>query len=98
MYLSDIYTIAVNLAGSLASSNARLTLVPVPHIESIERQPDGTARLQISGGPGNFGVEVSPQPLNWSNLTTFTATNSVFPFVDPSTNEPTRFYRVKGLP
>src|SRR5262249_127713 len=54
--------IVTNAAGTATSDDAALALMQStqPHIDSITRLPDSTIQLQMSGGPGNFGLEVGP--------------------------------------
>jgi hypothetical protein len=69
-----------------------------PHIDSIARLPDGRIQLQISGGPGNFAIECAPVLSGWTQLSSLTATGAVFQYVDPETNQASRFYRVRLVP
>ena len=97
------YSVVVtNSAGSVVSSNATLTVNVLntnpPHIDAISILPDGRAQLQVSGGPGNFAIEAAPAPSGFMQLSSLTATGAVFQYIDPDTNQSTRFYRIRVLP
>ena len=95
------YSVVVsNVAGTVTSSNALLSLEPAaaPHIDSIASRPDGGVELQISGGPGNFAIECAPAPSGWTQLESLTSSNAVFHYLDPDTNQASRYYRVRVLP
>jgi hypothetical protein len=70
----------------------------LPHIDAITLSPDSTIHLQMSGGPGNFGLEVATTLSDWTQLTSITATNTVFEYTDSEINQPGRFYRLRMLP
>jgi hypothetical protein len=96
-----VYSVVVsNAAGVVTSSNAVLTVLAAspPHIDSIASRPDGRIELQVSGGPGNFAIEGALVPSGWTQLSSLTATGAVFQYVDPETNQASRFYRVRLLP
>src|SRR5205823_6311583 len=66
-----------NLGGIALSSDAVLTVIahqPV-RIDAITITPDGCVHLQASGEPGNYGVEVTTDLVNWLELTNFASTN-----------------------
>jgi plastocyanin len=95
------YSVLVfNVAGTATSSNAVLTVqaASAPHIDSITSLPDGRIELLISGGPGSFAIECAPEFSGWTQLSTLTATGAVFQYIDPETNQASRFYRVRQLP
>lgn len=95
------YSVIVsNVAGSVTSADALLSIVPsvLLHIDSVSLVPDQGWQLQVSGGPGDFAIEAAPALGNWTQLTTLTATSSVFQFIDTQTNQAMRFYRVRMLP
>ena len=95
------YSVVVsNIAGTRASSDATLTVtaaVTRPQIESITLLSNGV-QLQISGGPGHFEIEACATLPDWSALTNFSTSESVFTYTDYDTNQPARFYKVKMLP
>jgi alpha-tubulin suppressor-like RCC1 family protein len=89
-----------NAQGTATSATALLTvtgLAAAPQIDSIANLPDGGFQLQISGGPGKFAVEVAPALSGWTQLTTLTVTNAILQYIDPDTNQASRFYRVRVL-
>jgi hypothetical protein len=92
--------IVSNAAGTATSDNAILTLTQptLPHIDAITLSPDSTIHLQMSGGPGNFDLEVATTLSDWTQLTSITATNTVFEYTDSEINQPGRFYRLRMLP
>jgi len=89
-----------NRVGSTISSNAVLT-VPAPkliYIDSVASLPDGRVELTITGGPGSFAIERAPTLWGWTQLHSLTVTGAVFQYIDPDTNQASRFYRVRLLP
>jgi hypothetical protein len=95
------YSVIVsNVAGTATSDDAALALTQSnpPHIDAITLLPDGTFQLQMSGGPGNFSLEVAPDLSSWTQLTSITASNAIFQYTDPDQNQPGRFYRLRVLP
>jgi len=95
------YSVVIsNAAGTTTSSNALLTVLAANplHIDSVARLPDGRIELQISGGPGSFAIECAPALAGWTQLSSLTATGAVFQYIDPETNQASRFYRVRLLP
>ena len=94
------YSVLVsNLVGSVTSAEALLAVLPpAPHIDSITLLSGEGFQLQITGGPGNFAIDATPDLSTWSELTNFTVPGVVFQFTDPDTNQITRFYRVRTLP
>ena len=95
------YSVIVsNVAGTATSDDAALALTQSnpPHIDAITLLPDGTFQLQMSGGPGNFSLEIAPDLSGWTQLTSITASNAIFQYTDPDQNQPGRFYRLRVLP
>ena len=95
------YSVLVsNVAGTRLSADAVLTLLSssAPHIDSITLLSGQGFQLQLSGGPGNFAIQVAPGLSGWTQLSTLTATGATFQFTDPDTNQATRFYRLQLLP
>ncbi|HVM47015.1 MAG TPA: immunoglobulin domain-containing protein [Candidatus Acidoferrum sp.] len=94
------YAVVVsNLYGTDQSYNAFLTvLVPSIHIDSLLNLPDGSHQLQVSSGPGTFGVEAGSGPFGWTQISSLTVTGAAFQYTDPATNQPNRFYRIHLLP
>lgn len=97
------YSVVVtNVAGSVTSSNATLT-VNAPqnslvNIDALIILRAGNALLQMSGGPGTFTIDATPDLSDWTQLTSLTATGAVFEYTDPATNQESRFYRVQPVP
>ncbi len=89
--------IASNVAGVATSANAVLSVV-LPYIDSVQPLSNQGFQLQISGGPGRFAIEATPSFNGWTQLTTLSATGSVFQYLDPDLTQSNRFYRVRGLP
>jgi hypothetical protein len=93
--------VVTNLLGTVTSANAILSVIGLrspPHIDSQASLPDGTFQLQVSGGPGAFAIEVAPEPFGWTQLSSLTVTSAVFQYLDPDTNQASRFYRIRLLP
>ena len=68
------------------------------HIDAISRLADGRAKLEASGGPGRVGIDSSSNLVAWTELTNFFSVNSSFAYIDPDTNQPLRFYRLRLMP
>jgi len=86
-----------NPAGSVTSAEARLTVLePRPlRFERISLLPDQRPWLQMSGEPGVYALETSPQLTAWTVRAYLTNVADAFEFVDePLTNAPRRFYRL----
>jgi hypothetical protein len=95
------YSVVVsNIAGVLASDDALLAVIAPnpPQIDAATLLSGQGLELQMSGGPGQFAIEVSPELLSWTQLTTLTATGAVFQFIDADTNQVSRFYRIRTSP
>jgi hypothetical protein len=96
------YSVVVtNALGAATSANALLTVIgapPPPQIDSLAKLPDGKFELEVGGGPGNFAIESAPGLSGWTQLVSLTATGAVFQYIDPDTNQASRFYRIRVLP
>ncbi|NOS69457.1 MAG: hypothetical protein HOP33_05940 [Verrucomicrobia bacterium] len=94
------YSVVVtNNAGSLASSNAVLTVLPLAQIwmQSILPLPDGRMTLVITGEPGYaYSVDRSTNLFVWQQITNLMNTNGTSSFTDDSaTNSDAGFYRAR---
>jgi len=92
-----------NTVYALCSNNGLLALQltrtrPPPRMETISLLPDQNLRLEMSGGPGNFALEVVPGLSDWTVLRNLTAPEAVFEYTDPASGSTSRFYRVRQLP
>jgi GH25 family lysozyme M1 (1,4-beta-N-acetylmuramidase) len=91
-----------NIAGSVTSSNAALTLIPPApaQFQLVSLQPDGNLRIVFSGAPEwSYTVETSTNLINWSTLTNLTSASGIFDFIAGSTTDDTqRFYRARSGP
>ena len=94
------YSVVVsNVAGSVTSAAAVLSVVrPIPRMESIALLPDRSIRLQMSGGPGDFALEVTPDLSAWTTLTNLSAPGAGFQYSDPAPGTSKRYYRLRTLP
>jgi len=94
------YSVVVsNVAGSVTSAAAVLSVVrPIPRMESIALLPDHSVRLQMSGGPGDFALEVAPDLSAWTTLTNLSALSAGFQYTDPAPGASKRYYRLRTLP
>ncbi len=95
------YSVVVtNVAGSVTSSNALLTVTPppAPVLEVTSLLPDRRVQLSLSGEVGlPFAIDVSSNLTAWFELWSGVLTNSPSDFVDDSalTNAGPRFYRAR---
>ena len=99
--VGSYWVVVNNRLGTASSATAVLAIkgvVTTPYIDSLKCLPNGTFRLQVSGGPGMFEIEAAPQLSGWTRLSTVTAAGPVFQYTDPNTNQASRFYRVRLLP
>ena len=97
------YSVVVsNLAGSITSSNALLTLLPAAPAEfqSFALLPDHSLELLLAGDPSaTYFVETSTNLVNWTALTNFTLTADTFLFnAGGVTNEVQRYFRARSGP
>ena len=97
---AGFYSVVVtNVAGSVTSSNALLTVPvpPPPEFLSILRLPDLRAQLTLSGDPGvPFAVDASSNLTSWFELMSGLLTNSPVELMDHSaSNANLRFYRAR---
>jgi hypothetical protein len=97
------YSVVItNIAGSLASSNAALTLIPPApaQFQLVSLQPDRSLRIVFNGDPAwTYTVETSTNLIHWSTLTNLTSASGVFDFIAGSTtNDTQRFYRARSGP
>jgi len=91
----------LNLAGQIMSDPATLTVNAPPQIDEIRVLADGRFELQISGAPGQYVVEATPDVagvVSWTALTNFTVTTTNFQYYDSETGLARRFYRVRWTP
>ena len=94
--------IATNVAGSVLSSNALLSIIPTQpaQFQLISLQPDGSLQLVASGQAGaTYVIETSTNLANWTAITNLVATNGVLElnFVPPA-NDLQRFFRARSGP
>ena len=55
---------------------------------------DGLIQFQLSGQPGSYTLQASPDLINWTNTAVLVNTNGSVQFIDPtSVNFKQRFYR-----
>ncbi len=97
------YSVTVtNVAGSITSSNAMLTVVPPqpPRFELISQLPGGSAHLFLSGEIDSvYEIHGSTNLLDWSPLGTVTNTSDMSEFIDSSASTvSSRYYRAKSVP
>ena len=97
------YSVVItNIAGSITSSNAVLTLIPPApaQFQLVSLQPDRRLRIVFNGDPEwSYTVETSTNLVNWSALTNLTSASGVFDFVAGSvTNTTQQFYRARSGP
>jgi hypothetical protein len=88
-----------NIAGSLVSSNALLSLLPPQpsQFQLLTLLPDGTLKLVFTGEPGAaYTIEVSTNLTDWSVLTNLVNTNGTVEFNAGQTSDyPQRFFRAR---
>ena len=61
---------------------------------SIRRENQGPIQVQVSGSPGRYLIEASPNLTNWGTIGTNLSNTGKFNFLDPQTNKyPIRVYR-----
>jgi uncharacterized lipoprotein YddW (UPF0748 family) len=97
---SGPYSVVItNLAGSVTSSNAMLTVtLPLPaRFQAITLLPDGRARLIVTGETGvACAIDGSSNLASWFELMSLMNTNGTLDVVDQSaSNSSLRFYRAR---
>jgi hypothetical protein len=92
--------VITNSYGSLTSAVAVLTVTQpaVPRIASIALLSNCQIQLQVSGDPGQYAVEASSNLADWVELSNFTTTGDNFQYLDSTTNQTERYYRVHQIP
>ena len=94
--------VATNVAGSLISSNALLSIIPTQpaQFQLISLQPGGSLQLVASGQPGaTYVIETSTNLVNWTAFTNLVATNGVMELnIVPPANDLQRFFRARSGP
>jgi hypothetical protein len=101
--LTQVITIPGSaLVGGWYSLEAALLFSPAPPpVLGFASSPPRTSRglaLSLQGTIGvNYRVDASSDLLNWTTIASFTSTNAVMSFLDPSAiNYARRFYRAVG--
>ncbi len=94
------YSVLVtNIAGSLVSSNAALTVLPLAPMwfQAITPLPDGRMTLIVTGEPGYaYSVDRSTNLALWQQITNLMNTNGTSAFTDDAaTNASAGFYRTR---
>ena len=87
--------------GAARRALARLRGEPAPcRLSPPNRLGDGTWQFTLFGeDQARYGIEISPNLVDWQSLTNLTAMGSATPFIDSNTNSPPgRFYRGVSLP
>ena len=73
------------------------TFISSTHIDRISFGFGGI-HLQVSGGPGHFGIDASSNLVHWLELTNFISSFASFEFIESATNFSQRFYRARIIP
>lgn len=94
--------VATNVAGSVTSSNALLSIIPTQpaQFQLLSLQPDASLQLAGSGQAGaTYVIETSTNLSDWTSFTNLVATNGVLElnFVPPA-NDLQRFFRARSGP
>lgn len=95
------YSVVVtNAAAAITSPPALLTVsYPVPpSFLSVTQGPGNNVAISMTGGPGQFRLQASPDLFNWTNRTTILATNLNFETEDTVQAGGQLFYRLKREP
>jgi hypothetical protein len=66
-----------------------------PRIDQITVQPDGRARLQVTGAPGQYAIDATTNLSSWAEVTNFTSTGPSFEWLDPQGGFGQRYYQVR---
>jgi len=97
----DYSVVVTNVAGSVTSSNATLTVIPLKPLkfDLVGLLPDSRVRLVLSGEPGNYAVERVTNLGYWAWFTNLTISDDPAELIDePVTNNVRRFYRALSAP
>jgi GH25 family lysozyme M1 (1,4-beta-N-acetylmuramidase) len=94
--------VATNVAGSVISSNALLSIIPTQpaQFQLISLQPDASVQLVATGQAGaTYVLETSTNLVNWTAFTNRVATDGLLEwnFVPPA-NDLQRFFRARSGP
>jgi len=92
--------LATNFVGAVAASAVLTVNVPTILLQNVERLPDGSVRMQLSGATNrSYVIDASSHLTNWTPLDTIFYTNGWMPFTDTTTGGVTnRFYRARLVP
>jgi len=78
----------------LVESTNRQAATNQPAVLSIVPEIQGPMQVQVSGSPGRYLLEASPNLTNWSAIATNVSSTGKFNFLDAQTNRyPIRVYR-----
>ena len=98
----NYFVVATNVAGSLISSNALLSIIPTQpaQFQLISLQPGGSVQLEASGQTNaTYVIETSTNLVNWTAFTNLVATNGVLELnIVPPPNDLQRFFRARSGP
>jgi GH25 family lysozyme M1 (1,4-beta-N-acetylmuramidase) len=97
------YSVVVaNIAGSLTSSNALLSILTAApaQLQTVGVLPDTSLQLRITGDPGaTYYLQSSTNLVDWVALTNMTCSGSPSDFtVGGLANDPRRFFRARSGP
>jgi hypothetical protein len=91
------YSVLVtNIAGSILSSNAVLTVTPSQGLkfDLVALLPNGQVRLVLRGEPGNYSVQTASNLADWVPWTNVSISNTPIELIDTSApGTSSRFYR-----
>ena len=92
--------LATNFVGAVAASAVLTVNVPTILLQNVERLPDGSVRMQLSGATNrSYAIDASSHLTNWTTLNTIFYTNGWMSFTDTTTGGITnRFYRARLVP
>src|SRR6185369_10037750 len=93
------YLVVDGLNGAAGTLRLTYNLVTPASLSLIGLSSATPGHVRVVGRPGmRFTVQSSTNLLNWSALLTTNSATSIYDYVDPTTNQPRRFYRAIMLP
>ncbi len=96
------YSVMVtNVAGSLASSNALLSILTAApaQLQTVSWQPDGSLQIRITGDPGaTYYVQSSTNLVDWTQLTNITISAGPLEFTVSGLTNNHCFFRARSGP
>jgi len=92
------YVVATNLAGTVTSDPAVLTIIAVPRLINPSLDINGNITFTVHGNSNRtYAIEISSNLIEWVTMTNVAFTSTEMPIADRA-NRTNRFYRARLVP